>query len=100
MKAFLIDAQNQSLEAIDIASMEDIVKAVGYDTIESDAIGDDGDRLFFDEECFIRGSEGRFKLDSLVPVSGKGVVMSSSDGSELADVQIANDDLLSRLKYL
>lgn len=37
---------------------------------------------FFDEECFIRGSSDRFKIDKLLPVAGKGVVVGvSADGA-------------------
>ena len=79
MKAYLIDAQNQTVEHIDVGSIEDIVKVIGYDTIESEAVGNLGDRLFFDEECFIRGSEGRFQLDKLIPVSGKGLLVGSNE---------------------
>lgn len=101
MKAFLISAENQAIETIDITGMADIVKLVGFDTIESDEVGTEGDRLYFDEECFLRGSAGRFQIDSLIPVSGKGVVVGSIDeGASLADVAIDIDDLRSRTKFL
>lgn len=101
MKALLITAERQSVEAIEITGMQDIVKLIGYDTIESDAVGNKGDRLYFDEECFLRGSEGRFQLDSLIPISGKAVVVGSVDnGASLRDVQTIIGDLRSRIKYL
>jgi len=101
MKAYLIDAKNQTVEPIDVSDVDDVIKAVGYDTLESDSVGDSGDRLFFDEECFIRGSEGRFQVDSLIPVSGNGVVVGSNEeGTELSDVLISQDALLNRIKYL
>lgn len=101
MKAFLISAENQAIETTDITSMEDIVKHIGYDTIESDALGTQGDRLYFDEECFLRGSEGHFKIDTLVPVSGKGVVVGTiDDGASFSDVAASIDDLRSRIQYL
>ncbi len=101
MKAFLISAENQAIEAIDITNMEDIAKRIGFDTIESDAVGSQGDRLYFDEECFLRGSAGRFQIDTLIPVSGKGIVIGSVDeGASLADVATDIDDLRSRIKYL
>ena len=100
MKAYLIDAQSKAVESVEVENMADIVKMVGYDTIESDSVGDSGDRLFFDEECFIRGSEGRFQLDKLIPVSGKGLlVRSNDDGSELAAVSTDQDDLTNRIKF-
>lgn len=101
MKAYLIDAENKSVENVDVNSMDDIIKLIGFDTIESDAVGDDGDRLFFDEECFLRGSAGRFQVDTVIPVSGKGVVMGGSDdGLVLTDVKTGLDELRGRIKYL
>ena len=77
------------------------MKLIGYDTIESDAVGKQGDRLFFDEEYFLRGSSGRFQIDTVIPVSGKGVLVGASeDGTQLHDVVTGLDDLQGRLKYL
>ncbi|HSW53302.1 MAG TPA: hypothetical protein VLG93_08720 [Sulfuricaulis sp.] len=101
MKALLIDPENRSLEPIDIQGSEDIAKLIGYDTIESDAVGTAGDRLYFDEECFLRGTQGRFQIDSVIPVSGKAVLIGTSDaGKTLRDVATDIDSLRSRLKYL
>ncbi len=101
MKAYLIDAETHTIENIDVQNMDDIVRLVGYETIESDAVGNAGDRLFFDEECFLRGSAGRFQIDTLIPVSGKGVLMGASEvGTTLSDVHTDLDDLISRIKYL
>jgi hypothetical protein len=101
MKAFLIDPEKQSLEPIDIQGHEDIVKLIGYDTIESDAVGTAGDRLYFDEECFLRGTKGRFQIDSVIPVSGRAVLVGTADdGRTLRDVATDADSLRSRLKYL
>jgi hypothetical protein len=101
MQAILITPQTRSLEIIDISGHDDIVKQIGFDTITSDEIGSDGDRLFFDEECFLRGTEGRFQLDTLVPVSGKGVIAGCrDDGATLIDVTCDIDSLRARIKYL
>jgi hypothetical protein len=101
MKAVLIDPENRSLEPIDIQDREDIAKLIGYDTIESDAVGTAGDRLYFDEECFLRGTKGRFQIDSVIPVSGRAVLAGSTDdGRTLRDVATDIDSLRSRLKYL
>ena len=101
MKAYLIDAENHAIENIDVNSMDDIIRLIGHETIESDAVGNAGDRLFFDEECFLRGSAGRFQIDSVIPVSGKGILMGASeDGATLSDVHTDLDDLISRIKYL
>jgi len=101
MKALLIDAEQQTIEETEVQGREDIARLVGYDTLESDAIGPDGDRLYFDEECFLRGTGGRFQIDSVIPVSGKGVVVgANADGSELKDVTSTPETLRERLKYL
>ena len=39
MKAILIVPETQSMAAIDISGREDIARLIGFDTIESDAIG-------------------------------------------------------------
>jgi hypothetical protein len=101
MKALLIDPEKQSLEPIEIQGRDDIVKLIGYDTIESDVVGTAGDRLYFDEECFQRGTKGRFQIDSVIPVSGRAVLAGSADeGRTLRDVATDIDSLRSRLKYL
>ena len=101
MKALLITPDKQSIEMIDINGSEDIVKLIGYDTLESDAVGTAGDRLYFDEECFLRGTKGRFQIDSVIPMSGKAVVIGTGDdGTTLRDVTMDIDSLRSRIKYL
>jgi hypothetical protein len=101
MKALLIKPDTRSIETVDLDSRADIARLVGYDTLESDAVGDAGDRLFFDEECFLRGTSGRFQIDTLVPVSGVGVIVGTADdGSALRDAATDLDALRSRIKYL
>jgi hypothetical protein len=101
MKALLITPETQLIEPIEISGHEDIVKLIGYDTITSDEIGPEGDRLFFDEECFLRGTSGRFQIDTVIPVSGKGVIAGSmDDGTTLRDAVSDVDSIRSRIKYL
>ena len=101
MKAILINPENRSIDAIDISSRDDLVRLIGYDTLESDAVGSAGDRLYFDEECFLRGTSGRFQIDTIIPVSGKGVIVGTADGgNSLRDVATNIDELRSRTKYL
>ncbi len=101
MKALLITPESRSIDVIDISEHKDIAKLIGFDTITSDEIGSQGDRLYFDEECFLRGSQGRFQVDTLVPVSGKGVIVGSADeGITLKDVAASVDSMSSRIKYL
>ncbi|MBK6601157.1 MAG: hypothetical protein IPG28_06270 [Betaproteobacteria bacterium] len=101
MKALLIDPEHRSIEAIEIVGHEDIARLIGFDTVESDAVGNAGDRLFFDEECFLRGAGGRFQLDTLIPIAGKALIVGTSgDGTVLRDAVTDVSSLGSRLKYL
>ena len=101
MKALLINPLERAIEVIDLAGRDDIARLVGFDTVASDEIGPDGDRLFFDEECFLRGTQGRFQIDSVVPVSGKAVIVGSADdGETLRDVVSSVAAMGARLKYL
>lgn len=101
MKALLISAAEKSIEEIEASSLDDIKALIGFDTIDSDTVGSEGDRLFFDEECFLRGTNGRFQIDTVIPVAGKGVVVGAEeDGVTLRDVATTIDDLRGRIKYL
>jgi len=100
MKALLIKPAEQSIEAIELSSKEEIIKLIGFDTVIADDLGGNGDKLYFDEECFLRGNEGRFKIDNLIPVSGIGVVVGSNDDGTLADIQSDIEDIKSRTSYL
>jgi len=99
MHAFLIDGVKQNLELVEISSKKDIVKLVGQDTIIFDEI-DSADAVYFDEDCFIRGSSGRFQIDSLAPIAGKAVVIGFLDGEQLTNVTCALEDFLPRVKFL
>jgi hypothetical protein len=101
LKSILIDPVARSIEIVDISGTEDIAKLIGFDAIASDEIGKQGDHLYFDEDCFLRGSSGRFQLDSLAPVAGKAVIIGTSDGGNaLRDVVADTESLRSRIKYL
>jgi hypothetical protein len=101
MKALVIDGDTQTIEEVEVVAKEGLAKLIGYDTLESDAVGDAGDRLYFDEECFLRGSKGRFQIDSVIPVAGKGVLVGTADdGATLQDVVISAEELRKRIKYL
>ena len=100
IKAILISPENQSIEPIEVSGANDLKSLIGFETIESDAVGNAGDRLFFDEECFIRGTTGRFQIDKLIPVAGRGVVVgTAADGITLSDVSISIDELRSRTTF-
>lgn len=103
MQAFLIDAFEQTIEPIEIeASLDDIRRAIGHDTIESDDVDGGEDRLFFDEECFIRQQPrpGRFRLDSLPPVAGRGVVVGGGpEADTLRSPEITLEALQGRVQF-
>jgi hypothetical protein len=100
IKALLITPGSQLVEPVEVTGLDDIKALIGFDTLESDAVGAAGDRLYFDEECFLRGTAGRFQIDSLIPVSGKGVVVGTvQDGTTLCDVATTIDELRRRIKY-
>ena len=104
MKAYLIDANQQTVTAVDIVDgLNGIRRMIGYDSIDSEEIDASGDRLFFDEGCFLRDQtgKGRFKLDHLVPVADKAVVVGSSDdGVTLTDAVAQLADLQRRITWL
>ncbi|MGE5153744.1 MAG: hypothetical protein ACM3ST_06985 [Bdellovibrio bacteriovorus] len=101
MRAFLITPETQSITEVNIEGLGDIKALIGFDTIESDSVGTQGDRLYFDEECFLRGTSGRFQIDTVIPVAGKGVVAGTAeDGATLRDVAMAIEDLRQRIRYL
>ena len=92
MKGFLIDPVARTVTPVDVeGGVDGVRRLIGFPTVDSDEIDDNGDRLFFDEECFIRSAPGspRFRVDNLAPVAGRGVVVgSSAQGKALADAVI------------
>jgi hypothetical protein len=104
MKAFLIDPATRRIDAIEFDGTPEALRGlIGHPTIDSDEIDDTGgNRLFFDEECFLRGDDaaGRFQLDWLAPVSGKGVVTGPPiAGGGLSAATIDGEVLRSRVKF-
>ena len=104
MKAYLIDANRQTVTAVDIADgLNGIRRLIGYDSVDSEEIDASGDRLFFDEGCFLRDQtgKGRFRLDNLVPVADKAVVVGSSDdGATLKNTAVELSVLQQRITWL
>lgn len=103
MKVYLIDANAKTVTAATIAGLDDVKKLIGYDSVDSDEIDASGDRLFFDESCFLRDQtgKGRFKLDNLAPVAGRGVVVGSTgDATNLKDAAVEPDTLQRRVAWL
>ncbi len=100
MKALIINPADRSFELADIDDKEQINNLIGFDTVIADDIDGSGDQLYFDEECFLRGTEGRFKLDNLVPVSGRAVVIGSGADGALADIATDVELLKSRVEFI
>lgn len=103
MKAYLIDANQKTVRLIDLNDgLAEIRRLIGYDSIDSEEIDASGDRLFFDEGCFLRDQpgKGRFKLDNLPPVADKAVVVGSSDdGATLRDAAVELAVLQGRISW-
>ena len=100
MKALIIKPSDRSFEEVDIAEIEQITAIIGFDTVIADDIDESGDKLYFDEECFLRGTEGRFQIDKLIPVSGNGVVVGSTADGMLADLATDLDALKARVQFI
>ena len=99
MQALLIDGSKQAIEAVEVSSRADIVKLVGQDTIISDEIDADN-AVYFDEDCFIRGTSGRFQIDNLAPIAGKAIVVGYLEGERLTNASVNIEELTARTRFL
>jgi hypothetical protein len=102
IKALVIDPNTQSISRVELDQGLESVKAlIGQSSIDSDEVGYDGDRLFFDEACFIRATPDskRFKLDTLPPVAGVGVVVGQHADGTLKDAQVTPAMLENRVRF-
>jgi len=104
MKAFLINPHLKEVTEVEIEpSIEAIQNLIGFKTVDSDEIDSNFDQLFFDDECFIRQQDqaGRFKVDNLAPIAGKGVIANSSDnGKTITNPQVTLEALTKRITFL
>ena len=101
MKAFLIDPASQSATTIHLSSgLDEIRQLIGFDTVDSDELNPSGDRLFFDERCFIRNEPGagRFKFATHAPVAGRGVIACMADGA-FQDCSLTLDEVQQKLEF-
>jgi hypothetical protein len=83
--------------------LDGVKQLIGFDTVDSDEIDDNGDRLFFDERCHLRAEAGapKFKVDNLAPVAGRGVVVRAGQGgSQLGDAVVGLEALRKRVTFL
>jgi hypothetical protein len=103
MQCYLIDPSAKTVVSVELdGGLAGIRKLIGFDSIDSDEAGSEGDRLYFDESCFIRQQPGagRFKLDTLAPVAGMGVVVGTTSGKELATPRASLDAIRGRVQFL
>ena len=103
MPCFLIDPTQKTLTAVEGgADLAGVRALIGFETVDSDEIDANGDRLYFDEKCFIRQTPGvgRFQLDSLAPVAGNGVVVGHGAQGALQTPQVSLEALRVRVKFL
>lgn len=94
MRAYLIDPATRTISIVELnGESKEIATLLGAKNVDFDEIDDDGDRLYFDEDCFIKAKAGdaRFKVDNLAPVSGAGLI--SGTESAAGVLQSANNDL-------
>ena len=99
MQVLLIDPKEKKISAIEIDDgVKGIARLIGFDSIDADEIDANGDALYFDESCFIRDQPdaGRFKLDSLAPVAGRGVVASHPVAAPVVTLEA----LIGRVRFL
>lgn len=102
-RAYFINPENASIEEVVLSNgLQAIKTLIGQESIDSDEVGREGDRLFFDEACFIRAKPDakRFKLDTLPPVAGSGVfVGSAGDSNTLRDPSVSLEALRARVVF-
>lgn len=99
MHALLIEGNKQAIEAVEISSLADIVRLIGQDTIICDEM-DASNAVYFDEDCFIRGTSGRFQIDNLAPIAGKAIVVGYLEGERLTNADVSIEELKARTKFL
>lgn len=103
MPCFLIDPTQKTITAIEGGGdLTGVHALIGFETVDSDEIDANGDRLYFDEKCFIRQTPGagRFQLDSLAPVAGMGVVVGQSAQGTMQMPRVSLEALIARVKFL
>ncbi len=104
MRIDLIDPIARAITPGEVADGEaGIARLIGYDSLDFDEIDDNGDRLFFDNSCFIRHAADmpRFRVDSLAPVAGRGVIAGGQPGGKaVSDAIVELDALRARVSFL
>lgn len=98
MRAILINGAGKTVSEIEITSRAELEAVIGQASIIVDDIAGDN-AVYFDEDCFLRGSEGRFVVDTLPPIAGNAVVMGRADGSQLLATDLTLEELQGRVKF-
>ena len=52
---------------------------LGVESVVADSL-DSEHQIFFDEDCFIKQTNGRFQIDALPPIAGKAVLARVVEG--------------------
>ena len=104
MQVLVIDGAARAIRSEELSDhLDGVRRLIGRDSIDFDPLGAAGDRLYFDESCFIRPipGAGRFQIDALAPLSGVAVVVGSGPGpEELTTPGVTAEALLARVKFL
>jgi len=98
MKAIIIQGASQTIELTEISGADAIPDLVGQASIIADEV-DANNAVYFDEDCFIRGTEGRFQIDSLAPIAGVAVILGGS-GHAATDTTLDPAAFADRVKFL
>jgi hypothetical protein len=101
---YVINPQLKTIESkILTRGLEEVKQIIGFDTIETDNLDDQGHTLYFDENCFLKGTKdlGRFQIDTLAPVAGIGVIVKRQSNHPLIfeTPSISLDNLKSRIQF-
>lgn len=99
MLALLIRGESRTIEAVDVKGLADIERLVGFHTLMADNVGDTHE-VYFDEDCFLRKSRGRFQIDRLPPIAGNAVVIGTQSNGTLTDASLQVSQLQERVKFL
>jgi len=99
MQAIIIDGKTQTIQPAELASMDDIIARIGFESVIGDEL-DSVHRIYFDEDCFLRGTAGRFQIDTLPPIAGVGVILGSTETGVLADTSLTVEEVQERTRFL
>jgi hypothetical protein len=104
MNAYLIDPSTREIRRVELShGATEIASLLEAKSVDFDEIDEGGDRLYFDEDCFIKAQPGdaRFKVDNLAPVSGAGLICGTeSPNGVLQAAQNDLDKIEKRVQFL